>query len=77
MKKIFTILIVFATIITTSCSPNSVARISYKELPHKYKDIKINKEIIVRGDHVYLTSIRGSKHKIDTKIYDIEINKNK
>jgi hypothetical protein len=75
MKKIFTILIVFAALMVTSCSPNSVARISYKELPHKYKDIKINKEIIINGDHVYITSIRGAKHKIDTKVYNVEINK--
>lgn len=69
MKNLFYILLIVSF---TSCA-TTTARVSYKELPNKYKDIKISDEIIVKGDMVYLKTIKGTPAIVDTKIYDIEI----
>lgn len=73
MKNILATLILLTGILT-SCA-TTTARVSYKELPSKFKDIKISDNIIVKGDIVYLTTINGTPAIVDTKVYDIEINK--
>lgn len=66
-----TLIVLFISMLLFSCK--TVARVSYVGLPNKYKDLEIRKKIIVRDNFIYATSIRGTQHKIDTKIFEFEI----
>lgn len=71
MKSLLKTIFLFGLLyILSSCNPT--IRISEKK-SERYKDLKINKKIVIKDDYAYTTTKNGTPVKICLDRYNVEI----